>query len=162
VSPEGKRSRFVPYLEKVFTQQDGITGLTTGPDGSLYVACPSAVLKVKMDGTFTTLVSPVVVKDCDEELPRKDGNPSPYLRGLAVDARGTVYAAANGCHCVVKITPDGKVATVLKAERPWSPTGVAVVGEDVYVLEYTNSLQGWYEGEGWNPRVRKLDRHGKI
>src|SRR5262249_12425841 len=105
ISPDGKRSRFAPDLEKVVKKDDGITGLATGPDGYLYVACPSAILKVKMDGTFTTLVSPVVVKDCDEELPRKEGNPSPCLRGIAVDSRGTVYAAANGCHCVVKITP---------------------------------------------------------
>jgi sugar lactone lactonase YvrE len=157
ISPDGKQSRFAPDLEKVVEKQ-GITGLATGPDGSLYVACPSAILKVQMNGTFTTLVSPVVVKDCDEELP--PNNPSPYLRGVAVDARGTVYAAANGCHCIVKITTDGKVETVLKAERPWSPTGVAVYGEDVYVLEYTNSIQG--QNEGWQPRVRKLGRDGKI
>src|SRR5262249_18961845 len=156
--PDGKQSRFAPDLEKKLVEKDGITGLATGPDGSLYVACPSAILKVKMDGTFTTLVSPVVVKGCDEES--KDRNP--YLRGLAVDSRGTVYAAANGCHCVVKITPEGKVETVLKAERPWSPTGVAVFGEEVYVLEYTNSLKGWNEGEGWRPRVRKLSRDGKV
>jgi hypothetical protein len=118
ISPDGKRSRFAPDLDKKVAEKDGITGLAIGPDGSLYVACPSAVLKVKMDGTFTTLVSPVVVKDCDEELPPKDGNPSPYLRGIAVDSRGTVYAAANGCHGVVKITPEGKVETALKAERP--------------------------------------------
>jgi hypothetical protein len=159
VSPDGKQLRLAPDLEEVLEKKlDGITGLAAGPDGYLYVACPSSVLKVKMDGTFTTLVSPVVVKDCDEES--KDRNP--YLRGLAVDARGTVYAAANGCHCVVKITPDGKVATVLKAERPWSPTGVAVFGEDVYVLEYTNSLKGWYEDEGWHPRVRKVARGGNV
>jgi hypothetical protein len=158
ISPDGKRSRFAPDLEKTLVEKDGITGLATGPDCCLYVACPSAILKVKMDGTFTTLVSPVVVKDCDEES--KDRNP--YLRGLAVDSRGTVYAAANGCHRVVKITPDGKVETVLKAERPWSPTGVAVFGEDVYVLEYTNSLKGWNEGEGWQPRVLKLSRDGKV
>src|SRR5262249_58046933 len=65
-------------------------------------------------------------------------------------------------HCVVKVTPEGKVETVLKAERPWSPTGVAVFGEDVYVLEYTNSLKGRDEGEGWQPRVRKLSRDGKV
>jgi len=159
ISPDGKRARFAPDLEKAVEKQ-GITGLATGPDGSLYVACPSAILKVKMNGTFTTIVSPVVVKDCDEELP--DNNPSPYLRGLAVDSRGTVYAAANGCHGVAKITPEGKVETVLKAERPWSPTGVAVFGEDVYVLEYTNSLKGWNEGEGWQPRVRKLARDGSV
>ena len=158
VSPDGKQSRFAPDLEQALKKHDGITGLASGPDGSLYVACPSAIVKVKMDGTFTTLVSPVVVKDGDEELP--ENNPSPYLRGLAVDARGTVYAAANGCHCVVKITPAGKVETVLKAERPWSPTGVAVFGEDVYVLEYTNSIKG--PKDGWQPRVRKLGRDGNV
>ena len=99
-------------LEEALEKLDGITGLAARPDAYLYVACPSAVLKVTMDGTFTALVSPVVVKDCDEELPRKDGNPSPYLREIAVGARGTVYASANGFHCVVKIRPDGKVATV--------------------------------------------------
>src|SRR5215472_2954612 len=85
VSPDGKQSRFVPDLEKVLKQQDGITGLTTGPDGSLYVACPSAILKVKMDGTFTTLVSPVVVKDCNEES--KDRNPYLGLIGCGRDRK---------------------------------------------------------------------------
>ena len=111
-----------------------------------------------MDGTVKTVVSPVVVKDCDEDLP--DGNPSPYLRGLAVDRRGTVYAAATGCHRLVRVTPDGKVETVLKAERPWSPTGVAVSGEDVYVLEYTHANAG--PDRGWQPRVRKLGRGGRV
>jgi sugar lactone lactonase YvrE len=157
ISPDGKRTRFAPDLDKVVEKQ-GITGLAVGPDESLYVACPSAILKVKMDGTFTTIVSPVVVKDCDEELPEQ--NPLPYLRGLAVDGRGTVFAAANGCHCVVKVTPEGKVETVLKAERPWSPTGVAVFDGEVYVLEYTNALKG--PAAGWQPRVRKVDRDGKV
>jgi sugar lactone lactonase YvrE len=159
ISPEGKRTRFAPDFDKVVEKQ-GITGLAAGPDESLYVACPSAILKVKMDGTFTTIVSPIVVKDCDEE--QAEQNPLPYLRGLAVDARGTVFAAANGCHCVVKISPEGKVETVLKAERPWSPTGVAVFGDDVYALEYTNSLKGGNEGEGWQPRVRKIGRDGRV
>src|SRR5262249_49361544 len=83
----------------------------------------------------------------------------PYLRGLALAGNGTVYAAAAGSHCVVKITPGGKVETVLKAERPWSPTGVAVHGNDVYVLEYTNAHGP--PGE-WRPRVRKLGRDGTV
>jgi hypothetical protein len=157
ISPDGKRARFAPDLDKAVEQQ-GITGLATGLDESIYIACPSAILKVKMDGTFTTLVSPVVVKDCDEDL--ADGNPSPYLRGLAVDARGTVYAAACGCHCLIKVATNGKVETLLKAERPWAPTGVAVSGEDVYVLEYTNANAG--QSKGWQPRVRRLGRDGKV
>jgi sugar lactone lactonase YvrE len=119
------------------------------------------VLKIGPDGTSSTLVHPVVVADCDEDFP--DGNrdlPLPALRGLAVDKEGTVYAAAQGCHRVVRITRDGKVEVVLKAERPWSPTGVAVHGGDVYVLEYTNANGG--PTEGWTPRVRKLARDGRV
>jgi sugar lactone lactonase YvrE len=111
-------------------------------------------MKIKTDGTFTTLANPVVVKDCDQDAPTS------FLRGLDVDSRGTVYAAACGCCCVVKISAGGKVETVLKAERPWSPTGVAVQGDDVYVLEYTNA-NGHFT-EGWLPRVRKLGRDGKV
>jgi len=46
------------------------------------------------------------------------------------------------------------------AERPWSPTGIAVQGDDVYVLEYTNA--NGHLSEGWLPRVRKLGRDGKV
>ena len=50
------------------------------------------------DGKVTTLVHPIVLKDVDTDLPK--GTPEdqkPFLRGLAVDARGNVYAAATGC-----------------------------------------------------------------
>jgi hypothetical protein len=82
------------------------------------------------------------------------------LRGLAVDERGTVYAAATSCHRTLKIATDGKVESILSAERPWSPTGVAVHGGDVYILEYTNANGG--REKGWRPRVRKLGRDGRV
>jgi sugar lactone lactonase YvrE len=153
IFPDGKQEPFAPdfagHIEKL-----GITGLASGPDGTLYVACLTGVLKVKTDGTFTTLANPVVMKDCDQDAPTS------FLRGLDVDSHGTVYAAASGCRSVVKITAEGKVETVLKAERPWSPTGIAVQGDDVYVLEYTNA--NGHLSEGWLPRVRKLGRDGKV
>ena len=115
-----------------------------------------------MDGMLTTLVNPIELKDCDVDYP--DNNPSsllPSLRGLAVDEDGTVFAAGVGCRALVKISPDGrKVETVLKAERPWSPTGVAVHQGEVYILEYTNANGS--PNEGWRPRVRKLGRDGKV
>jgi hypothetical protein len=83
---------------------------------------------------------------------------SPYLRGLDVTEEGTVYAAVTGCRCVVKITPEGRVETVLKAEQPWTPTGIAVRGKDVFVLEYTNANKP----NTWVPRVRKLGPDGKV
>lgn len=84
----------------------------------------------------------------------------PFLRGLAVDGRGTVYAAATGCRCVVKIKADGKVETVLKAERPWSPTGIALQGEAIYMLEYPNA--NGEKHEDWVPRIRKIGHDGKA
>jgi hypothetical protein len=118
-------------------------------------------LKVNKDGAVTTVVRPVVVNDCDEDhADHKPSNRLPYLRGLAVDDRGMVYAAATSCHRLLKIAPDGKIESVLKAERPWSPTGVAAHGGDVYVLEYTNANGG--PDEGWLPRVRRLARDGKV
>lgn len=158
LSPEGKPTLLVPDLGETSRRLGGIKGLASGPDGSLYVAYPKAIQKITMGGMVTTLADPVVLSDCDKDVPA--GETEPFLRGLAVDPRGVVYAAATGCRCVAKITPEGQVSTVLKAERPWSPTGVAVRGEDVYVLEYTNPNSA--ERRDWRPRVRKLGHDGRV
>src|SRR5262245_12940229 len=158
-SPRGDLSIFPPDGKKT-TEKLGITGLAPGPDGCLYIAQPNAVLKLKMDGTFTTIARSINLKNCDVDYP--DNNPQsllPSLRGLAVDDDGAVFAAGVGCHAVVKIS-HGRFETVLKAERPWSPTGVAVHRGEVFVLEYTNANGS--PNEGWRPRVRRLARDGKI
>jgi hypothetical protein len=161
-TPDGRRTPFSPALTKALHQiDDGVTGLASGPDGSLYVACWTAVFNVKMDGTVKRLAHPINVKGCDEDkADHKPANRLPLLRGLAVDPAGTMYAAATSCHCVIKITSDGAVETVLQAERPWSPTGVAIHGRDLYVLEYTNA--NGPATEGWRPRVRKLGPDGVV
>jgi hypothetical protein len=153
ISADGKQEKFAPAFGTAVARL-GVTGLASGPDGTLYAACLTGVLKVKADGTYATLVNPVEVAGCDRDAPTS------FLRGLAVGSDGAVYVAATGCRCVVKISPGGKVETVLKAERPWSPTGVAVRGGDVYVLEYTNANGGL--ADGWRPRVRRLGRDGKV
>jgi sugar lactone lactonase YvrE len=161
LTPDGKLDRVATDLAKTSEKLGGIKGLAAGPDGALYISYPKAVLKITTDGKVTTLADPVVVTDGDKDLP--EGTPEsqlPSLRGVAVDGRGTVYAAATGCRCVVKIQADGKVETVLKSERPWSPTGVTLQGGAIYVLEYPNA-----NGErhaDWVPRVRKVGRDGKT
>jgi sugar lactone lactonase YvrE len=99
-----------------------------------------------------------VAPDCEKNPPSIQDAPS--LRGLAVDARGAVYVAATGCRCVIKIEPDTKVTTVLKAESPWTPAGVALHDEDLYVLEHINGNSEAHED--WPPRVRKLGRDRKV
>src|SRR5262249_47055846 len=119
------------------------------------------VMKAAPDGKITTLVHPIRLSDVDFDLPT--GTPEeykPFLRGLAVDARWAVYAAATGAHCVVRITPDGKHSTVLKSEKPWSPTGVAVHGDNVFVLEYSSANGD--DHDAWQSRARRLGRDGSI
>ena len=161
LSPDGKLKSFAPELGKISEKLSGIKGLASGPDGSMYVTFPKAVHKITADGKVTAVAESVQVADGDKDI--FEGTPKdelPNLRGLAVDARGTVYAAATGCRRVVKITAAGKVETVLKAERPWSPTGIAVQGDAIYVLEYPNQMDE--KREEWVPRVRKLGRDGKV
>jgi len=159
LSLDGKVTLLAPSMKETASKLGGIKGLACGADGCLYVSFPSAVLKMQPDGKVTTLAHPINLNGVDTDLPK--GTPDdqkPFLRGLAVDAHGAVYAAASGSRCVVKIAVDGKVEVVLKAERPWSPTGVAVSGEDVYVLEYTNGNAA----PDWLPRIRKLGRDGRV
>jgi sugar lactone lactonase YvrE len=158
LTPDGKETLVSPSLRPMSERMGGIKGLATGPDGSLFLSFPQAVLRVARDGTFSTLLNPVVAPDCDKHPPTIQDAPS--LRGLAIDARGIVYVAATGCRCVLKITPDAKVATVLKAESPWAPCGVALHGDDIYVLEHINPNSEAHED--WPPRVRKVERDGKV
>jgi sugar lactone lactonase YvrE len=161
LSPDGKLSLVVPDLGKTSEKRGGIKGLAAGQDGTLYFTYPRAVLKITPDGKVTTLADPIVVVDGDKDVPT--GTPAselPFLRGLAVDPRGTVYAAATGSRRVVKVTPDGKVETVFNSERPWSPTGVAVHGDTLYTLEYPDTNGD--KPQEWTPRVRKLGRDGRV
>jgi len=163
LSPDGRQDLFAPSLKnKLAELNDGITGLASGPDGSIYVATWNGIVKLKSDGSIAKIVHPVEVEDCDSDP--ADHNPanasSPLLRGLGVDSGGNVFVAATSCHRVLKITPDGQVTSILKSERPWSPTGIAVSGEDIYVLEYTNA--NGPATEGWHPRVRKLARDNTV
>jgi hypothetical protein len=79
------------------------------------------------------------------------------LRGLDVARDGTIYVAASACRALLKITPDRAVTTIFRNDPPWSPTGVVVSGDVVYVLEYLHTIG---ERREWLPRVRKLERDG--
>jgi sugar lactone lactonase YvrE len=159
VSPDGKLAHVSPTLRETLAKLDeGVTGLAAGPDGLLYVASPSSLFQVKLDGTLTSLVSPAVLQDCDEDLPPNWR--APGFRGLTVETNGTVYAAAAGCRRVVKITNTGEAAAVLKSEKAWNPTDMALHAGELYVLEWTHANSG--RDDGWRPRVRKLAPDGTI
>jgi hypothetical protein len=162
-TPQKQQVLFSPHLEDTLNKlNDGITGLAAATDGSIYVACWNSLLKVSLDGRVTTLIHPVIVNNCDvDPADHREANRGiPLLRGITVDSSGTAYVAATSCHCLLKITPDGKVETILKTARPWSPTGVAIHDGNIYVLEYTNA--NGPATEGWLPRVQKIGKDGIV
>jgi hypothetical protein len=79
---------------------------------------------------------------------------------MAVDEKGDVYVAVTGSRCVMKVSAKGEGSVVLRAKKPWSPTGVEVFKGEVYVLEYDDETP--VEGRGWPPRVRKVGKDGKV
>ena len=133
-----------------------INGLAVGPDNSLYYTDNSAIRRISAQGRVST-VAMIRALDVGPSIPGT--NQHPYLRGLAVDASGVMYVADSGDARVMKIAPDGKVTTLLQLRSPWSPTGIALFGSDVYVLEFLHTARD--VRRDWMPRVRKISSDGK-
>ncbi|HEV8286664.1 MAG TPA: SMP-30/gluconolactonase/LRE family protein [Chitinophagaceae bacterium] len=158
-TPDGKESVFAS--NKIF---QFINGITAGADGSLYItessnANANTIRKITMDGTITIIAT--FVGKTSNDLPLETV-PS-YCRGLAVDPAGSIYVAATGSRSVLKISPQGKVTTILQATSPWTPTGVAVFNGEVYILEWHDvSRENLEVRSTWIPRVRKIGSDGKV
>ena len=132
-----------------------LNGIAAGPDCSLYYTENNAIRRITAEGRVST-VATIRALVGGPSIPGTDQHP--YLRGLAVDARGVMYVADNGDARVLKITPNGKVTTLLQLESPWSPTAVALFGNDLYVLEFLHTARD--VRRDWVPRVRKVAADG--
>jgi hypothetical protein len=154
LTPQGKSSPVMPNMIDASDKLGGIKGIACGPDGSIYLSYPQAVQRITLDGHASMVAEGIEVSGCG---PAADpATPGVYLRGLAVADDGTVYAAATNCRAVIKITPQRKITVLVKSD-PWIPTGVAVAGDNVYVLEFDDAPP-----DRWRPRVRKVGRDGKV
>ena len=158
-TPDGKESVFA--ANKIF---EFISGMAAAIDGSLYItegsnANANTIRKITMDGTVSILAT-FVAKD-GKDLPLETV-PS-YCRGLAVDSTGTIYVAATGSRSILKISPQGKITTILQATSPWTPTGVTVFNGELYTLEWHDVTRENLEvRDAWIPRVRKIGLDGKV
>ena len=139
---------------------------TMGQDGSIYgLDQEQHIRKVRPDGTDSILTH-------SEEACYAEGGEEKRMRtiGLAVDAANNVYVANYWKRAVFKLSPDGIITTVVSSRWPWVPTGVAVRGSDVYVLErignpYAASSiieASTLADRLGTPRVRKVTRDGMV
>jgi len=157
MTPAGAKSVFATLPKTVKGEQlPHISGIVAGTDGSLYYTEDSAIRRITDRGRISTMTT-VGAPANPPSIPAMDQHP--YLRGLAVDAQGVIYVADTGDARVLKITPQGKVTTLLQTESPWSPTGIALFGGDVYVLEFLHTARD--VRRDWLPRVRKIASDGR-
>ena len=90
--------------------------------------------------------------------------------GMAADAAGNVYVANYWKRAVMKVTPDGRLMTILTSNWPWVPVGVGISGGDIYVLERMGNPYGpstvlevsTLADRLGSPLVRKLSPDGTI
>ena len=97
-----------------------------GPDGAFYFHHGGLLRKVAPDGRVLTLA---------RDVPERSF-------GLAVEPGGAVLVADFGGRRVLRIASDGRRSVALASEAPWAPTGVAVRGPDLYVLEGRQDARG--------------------
>ncbi len=157
-TPSGTTSVFAALPNKANgSPLEWINGIAAAPDGSIYYTEDNTVRRIDARGQVSTIATvPALIGG--PSIPGTDQHP--YLRALSIDAKGAIYIADNGDARVLKITPDGKITTVLQLPNGvWAPTAVAVYRDDLYVLEFSHD-----DGDDrttWMPRIRKIEPDGK-
>jgi hypothetical protein len=133
-----------------------VLGIAFGPDRALYLADGGAVRRVSLAGAVvTTLGRGYERNDPAAREPLDFGS----LMGITVSPTSDVYVADFKNRRVIRIAANGQASVVLRAEPPWSPTGVALAPNgDLYVLEF-----GFRPPGTWiKPRVRRLSAAGGV
>ena len=134
-----------------------VGALAAGPDGSLYLTDSGNLRRVAPDGSVTTL-GRGVVSDKVAGVPNQNGMFN-HSMGMTVDAAGNVYIVDRGPRHVLRLSPDGRWT---RFPSPWlrTPSGVAVAGNDFYIMElwplprFASELVG-------NPRIRRISADGE-
>ena len=130
----------------------GVGGMAFGADGTLYFADGANVMKLTPGGAVSPLARDIQAEGTAAD--NRAAATSTRILGLTVDDRGDVLAADHDGRRVIRITPRGEVSTLARAEQPWTPTGVAMRGNDIFILEAKNPPL--------TARVRKLSPDGRL
>ena len=103
-------------------------------EGVVYAVDLYDLKKIELNGKVTTLASQLQGKSWSQFFVEDQHQ----LMGLCTDANQNVYVASYGNKKVKKVSPTGRVTTVVETNSMWSPTGVlAAPNGDLWVLECT-------------------------
>lgn len=159
LDPSGSVSMFATVAARPDRTIPGwINGSTVGPDGTFYYTEDHGVWKIAPKQAAVAMPIELPKSGCGSIPGLGADEGAPMYQGVAVDTKSNVFVAVTGCRAVIKIAPDNSVTTALRTTGTWSPTGVATLGDEVYVLEYLHT-EGHNRRE-WIPRIRRLSADG--
>lgn len=130
-------------------------GITTGPDGSLYVADlgNNRIRKITLGGSVTTFAGSVSGDIDNVGTQARFRAPS----GIVYGADGNLYVADNQNHKIKKIQPDGKVTTLAGSGLQGNADGVAGAAQFRFPHSITMSPDGYlYVSDLYNHSIRKI------
>jgi len=157
MTPAGAISVVIPFPATVNGKPlPHIGGIIAGPEGSLLYSEDAAIREIDAQGRVSTVIA-VRAPARPPSIPAM--NEHPLLRGFALNDSGVMFIADTGDARVLKIASTRNVTTILQTQSPWSPTAVAVSGNDVYVLEFLHTVRDVLRD--WLPRVRKISANGQ-
>ena len=141
----------------------GVIGaLVLGPDASLYATEGGRGAVRRISNGVVTTIGGYPFAGVDHGTDRDEG-PS-TLMGLTVDDHGAVYVADHDHRCVRRIAPSGAVTTVFASDFWWTPSGVAIGSDGLYVLEQKrDALDGLtFLHAAAHVRVQRVSPNGVI
>ncbi len=124
--------------------------VAVGPDGTLYIA-DAGNARIRLVGTNGRISTVAGAGDPDGLGDDGPATAATFdgLRGIALAADGTLYAADSGHHRVRRITPDGRIATAAVLNNPVDvavgPTGALFIADAGDHLVRAVSPQGAIE-----------------
>jgi uncharacterized protein (TIGR03437 family) len=141
-------------------------GLAVATDGTVYIIDSEnfRIRKVSPDGTIMTIAGTGVPGSTGDNGPaNKSQLQSP--RGLALDQKGNLYIADQGCHCIRVIDSAGIIRTIAGTGRPGysGDNGAATAAQ--FNLPQKMAVDGsgnLYIADVNNNRIRRIDPSGRI
>lgn len=147
-----------------------VGGLGVTRDGTVYVLDAGNLRRVRADGTTETLARGVADARTGG-LPGGAFGLFNHSVGVAVTADETVYVVDHYGLKIVRWREGEGARTVVDSSNwisrmtdgswGWAPTGVAIAGDEIYVVE-TLPLPGLVNDLVGTPRVRKIRANGEI
>jgi sugar lactone lactonase YvrE len=154
LSRTGETSTFARLPAASGGPRRDVNGVASGPDGTVFYTEDDAIRRISREGIVSTVLS---MTSCPSR-PQAGSPRPPMLRGLAVDSTGAAYVAATGCGAVLKVFSAGTVTVLPQVPNAWAPTGIALFGGDLYVLEFQDANAE--DRQAMLPRVRRIRADG--